>query len=178
MNTEKINKIFFGIVIVAIIAAVVSSAGCFGFFEGYGEKAQEMTSADYAIGQYKFFIDKYNAIRQMGTQIENAELDIDDYKDLHPNPEFWTRTENDNHEELRFVRTGYIQQYNKFIADYNARMRDITTNQFWMKPQNYPESLKMYSRASTINEQNSLPLLMPSTVPQAPAGWKIPTIGQ
>lgn len=163
-----------GVIVVLAVVLVASSAGCFGFFEGYTEKAQEMTSADYAIAQYKFFINKYNSIRQIGTQIENAQLTIDDYLAMHPSPEFWTRTENDNYQQLTFVRDGYIQQYNKFIADYNARMRDITTNQVWMKPQDYPPELAMYLRQSAITNENSLPLAMPATIPEAPEGWRPP----
>ena len=169
------NNIVKGTIVMLAVVLVASSAGCFGFFEGYTEKAQEMTSADYVIGQYKFFIDKYNAIRQLGTQVENAQLTIDDYLVMHPSPQFWTRTENDNHQQLTFVRDGYIQQYNKFIADYNARMRDIATNQVWMKPQDYPSELSMYLRQSGITNENSLPLVMPSEMPEASAGWKPPT---
>lgn len=169
------KKLVTGAILVFVIVAATSSAGCFGFFEGYTEAAQEMTSAEYAIGQYKFFIDKYNAIRQLGTQIANAQLTADDYMAMHPNPQFWTRTENDNYQQLTFVRDGYIQQYNKFVADYNARMRDITTNQIWMKPRDYPSELNMYMRQSSITNENTLPLTMPSTIPEAPEGWKPPT---
>jgi hypothetical protein len=146
------QKILFFIVGVLIIG--VSSCGCLGFFTGYTEKAQEFTSADYSISQYKFFIDKYNAIRSMGAMIQNIEADLEDFKELHPASASWSRTESNNYEDLRFTRTGYIAQYNGFVQEYNARMRDLTTNQMWMKPQNFPDRLEMFSPENIITTEN------------------------
>ena len=146
--------IIVGILIVGSqIINLFTGGGFFGFFTGYREKAQEYTSADYAIEHYKFFIDKYNAIRQMGSMISNSEADIDEFKEMHPDPSTWTRTENEQYSELTFVRNGYVQQYDKFVTDYNARMRDLTTNQMWMKPQNYPASIPLYTRESAITKE-------------------------
>ena len=158
---------------ISLIAVLVAGSGCLGFFEGYIGSAQKMSSADYAISQYKFFIDKYNTIRQMGSQIFNAQSSIDEFKSMHPSPEFWSRTENDNFQQLSFTRDGYIQQYNKFVADYNSRMRDVTTNQAWMKPTDYPPYLDSYLKDSAVTA-SSPPLLVPSTIPSAPSGWEPP----
>lgn len=147
-------------------------SGCLGFGEGYVKQAQTMTSADYAISQYKFFIEKYNAVRQTGSMIITNQRNMESYKKDHGNPQFWTMTENDNYEELRFSTNGYIQQYNRFVSEYNSRMRDITTNQLWMKPQNYPESIDLYIEGkSLVTEEDNQTLFMPNEIPQAPPNW-------
>lgn len=144
-----------------LIATTMLSAGCLGFFTGYTEKAQEYTSADYAITQYKFFIDKYNAVRQMGSQILNADESIASFEKMYPNPQSWDWKTREMYEDRVFVRTGYVQQYNKFVADYNARMRDLTTSQKWMKPQNFPSELQPYIPGSVITLENSQALSLP-----------------
>lgn len=147
-------------------------SGCLGFGKGWVKQAQDMTSADYAIGQYKFFIEKYNAVRQMGSMIVTNQRNMETYKQEHGNPQFWTMTENDNYEELRFAKNGYIQQYNKFVTDYNNRMRDITTDQIWMKPQNFPDYLELYVEGKPIvTQENNQSLVMPNELPQAPPNW-------
>ena len=150
------------ILLIALIVLAVSSAGCLGFFSGYTEKAQEYTSADYTINQYKFFIDKYNTIRQMGSQILNANQEIAVFEKMHPNPEKWDWKTTDAYENKIFIRRGYIQQYDKFVSDYNSRMRDLTTNQKWMRPQNFPESLPYYLPDSVITLGGSKELLLPN----------------
>jgi len=148
------------ILLLALGVCIVSTCGCLGFFSGYTEKAQEYTSADYSIEQYKFFIDKYNAIRQMGAMIKNQNSQMEEFTAMYNDPKTWSRTQQENFEELRFTRNGYIQQYNKLAADYNARMRDLTTNQMWMKPQNYPSSIDLYSDGKFITT-NDEPLELP-----------------
>lgn len=160
------------IIIGALIASFLLFSGCLGFGEGYVKQAQTMTSADYAIGQYKFFIEKYNAVRQTGSMIANNQRNMEAYKQDHGNPQFWTMTENENYEELRFAKNGYVQQYNKFVTDYNNRMRDITTNQIWMKPQNFPEYLDLYVEGRQIvTSEDNQSLFMPNEIPQAPPNW-------
>ena len=149
---EGMNKAI--LVLPLLVMVLVSTCGCLGFFEGYTKKAQEYTSADYSITQYKFFIDKYNAIRGVGAMIRNQDADLEDFKHMHPNSALWSRTDSNNYEELRFNRNGYLSQYNLFVQEYNSRMRDLTTNQMWMKPQNFPESLQMYSPSSLITMDN------------------------
>lgn len=151
------------IIVLAILTMVlVSSAGCLGYFSGYSEKAQEYTSADYSIAQYKFFIDKYNAIRQMGSQILNVDQEIVSFEKMHPNPEKWDWKTTELYENKIFVRRSYIQQYDKFVSDYNSRMRDLTTNQKWMRPQNFPESLPYYLPDSVITLESSKELSLPN----------------
>ncbi|MFZ3057886.1 MAG: hypothetical protein WA092_02455 [Minisyncoccales bacterium] len=150
------------VILSALIAILIISTGCLGFFSGYTEKAQEYTSADYSIAQYKFFIDKYNAVRQMGSQILNADREISSFKEMYPQPEKWDWKTKEMYEEHLFVRNGYIQQYNKFVSDYNSRMRDLTTNQGWMKPQDFPSELQPYTPDSTITLENSKELLIPN----------------
>ena len=132
----------------------VSMCGCLGFFEGYTEKAQEFTSADYAIDHYKFFIDKYNVIRSIGAQIKVADAELEDFKQMHPDSGSWTRTISNNYEDLRFIKNGYVAQYNSFVAEYNSRMRDLTTNQVWMKPDNFPQRLEQYSPGKYVSEND------------------------
>lgn len=142
--------IFLGII--ALLLVTVSSCGCLGFFEGYTKKAQEYTSADYSIDKYKFFIDKFNAIRSIGAQILVIQQEMDSYQTDYPKP--WGKTVADNYEELRFNKNGLVAQYNAFVGEYNSRMRDLTTNQAWMKPQNFPESLPLYSPNNLITMDN------------------------
>lgn len=150
-------------------------SGCLGFGKGWVKQAQDMTSADYVIGQYKFFIEKYNAVRQMGSMIITNQRNMEAYKQEHGNPQFWTMTENDNYEELRFAKNGYIQQYNKFVTDYNNRMRDVTTDQTWMKPRNFPDYLELYVEGKPIvTQENNQSLVMPNEIPQAPPDWVPP----
>lgn len=150
------------LILTILIAVMACSAGCMGFFSGYTEKAQEYTSADYAITQYKFFIDKYNAIRQMGSQILNMDQEIASFEKMHPNSKEWDWKTTDAYENKLFVRRGYIQQYDKFVSDYNSRMRDLTTNQKWMKPQNFPDSLPYYLPDSVITLESSKELSLPN----------------
>ncbi|MCK5122848.1 MAG: hypothetical protein KAQ87_01730 [Candidatus Pacebacteria bacterium] len=168
------SKGIFGILIFTLVLSSVS--GCLGFFEGYGEKAQEMTSADYVIAQYKFFIDKYNAIRQQGSMIANADVELEEFKLMHPDSQFWTRSENDIYADLRSNKRSYVMIYNRFVADYNSRMRDLTTNQPWMKPQGFPEELSSYIEGQPmVTEKNNQTLVMPSEIPQSPPGWVPPS---
>lgn len=141
---------------------MVLSAGCLGFFSGYVKKGQEYTSADYSVNQYKFFIDKYNAIRQMGSMILNEESKMASFKEMYPKPESWDWKTREMYEEHEFRQNGYVQQYNKFVADYNSRMRDLTTSQMWMKPQNYPPELQPYVPGSVITLENSEALELPN----------------
>lgn len=149
-------------VLTVLTAIAILSSGCLGFFSGYTEKAQEYTSADYSISQYKFFIEKYNAVRQMGSQILNADREIFSYKEMYPKPENWDWKTKEGYEDIVFARNGYIQQYNKFVSDYNSRMRDLTTNQAWMKPQNFPSELQFYTPGSIITLENSKELSIPN----------------
>jgi hypothetical protein len=168
------NKKIILIISVFLISLILLS-GCLGFGEGYVKKAQEMTSADYVIGQYKFFIEKYNTVRQMGSMIVTGQRNMESYKKDHGNPQFWTMTENNNYEDLRFATNGYISQYNKFATDYNSRMRDITTNQKWMKPENFPDYIELYVEGrSVVTEENNQTLVQPNEVPQAPPDWVPP----
>jgi hypothetical protein len=73
---------------------------------------------------------------------------------MHPNPSTWTRTENNNYADIEFVKSGYEAQYNLFVGEYNSRMRDLTTNQVWMKPQNFPQELSLYSPDNIITMEN------------------------
>ncbi|HNP79686.1 MAG TPA: hypothetical protein PKI00_02460 [Candidatus Pacearchaeota archaeon] len=156
------KQVIIALLMVTLIAAAMLSSGCLGFFSGYGKKAQEYTSADYSISQYKFFIDKYNAVRQMGSQILNADREISNFEKMYPNPSTWDWKTKEMYEDHLFVRNGYIQQYNKFVSDYNSRMRDLTTNQMWMKPQNFPSELQYYTPDSVITLQNSEELIIPN----------------
>jgi hypothetical protein len=142
-----------------ILAVTMLSSGC--LFSGYYGKSVEYTSADYSIAQYKFFIEKHNAVRQMGSQILNANEDLLAFEKLYGNPQAWDWRTKEMHEDKIFVRNGYIQQYNKFVSDYNSRMRDLTTNQMWMKPQNFPSELQPYTPGSVITLQNSQELIIP-----------------
>jgi len=150
------------VAIAALTVFVILSSGCLGFFSGYTEKAQEYTSADYSITQYKFFINKYNAIRQMGSNILNANDDISSFEKLYGDPASWDWKTREMYEDRVFVRKGYEQQYNKFVSDYNARMRDLTTSQMWMKPQNFPSELQFYAPGSVITLENSKELSIPN----------------
>lgn len=164
------------LLIALIILLSAASLGCLGFGEGYVKQGQKMTSAEYVISQYKFFIEKYNAIRQVGSMIVTSQRGMESFKLDHGNPKFWTRTENDEYEDLRFKKDSYIQQYNLFAAEYNNRMRDITTNQVWMKPQNFPEEIDFYieGKPVKVTEANQT-LNMPNEIPSPPSGWIPPS---
>lgn len=165
------KKYVAGVILLILLAA----SGCLGFGEGYVKKAQQMTSADYVIGQYKFFTEKYNAVRQMGSMITTNQRNMEEFKLDHGNPKFWTMTETESYEELRFVENGYISQYNKHVTEYNNRMRDITTNQIWMKPKHFPESLDLYIKdRPQITQEDNETLVMPSEIPSPPPGWMPP----
>lgn len=160
------------LLIIGLIIVSTLSLGCFGFGEGYVKQAQKMTSADYVIYQYKFFIEKYNSVRQLGSMIVNVQRDMTSFKTDHGSPKFWTRSENDAFEDLRFAKNSYVQQYNGFVTEYNSRMRDITTNQVWMKPQGFPESLELYIEGKhVINKDDNQSLTMPNEIPSPPPNW-------
>ena len=164
-----------GIIVGAVLLLLILFSGCLGFGTGFVEKAQEMTSADYVIGQYKFFIEKHNAVRQTGSMIVTSQRNMEEFKLDHGSAKFWTMTETESYEELRFVETGYISQYNKFVSEYNNRMRDITTNQIWMKPKHFPETLPLYVKGKPIvTEESDGELVMPNEIPTAPPSWVPP----
>lgn len=166
------KKYVVGVIILLILLAL---SGCLGFGEGYVKQAQKMTSAEYVIAQYKFFIEKYNAVRQMGSMILTNQRNMEEFKKDHGNPKFWTMAENEAYEELRFAENGYISQYNLFVTDYNNRMRDITTNQIWMKPKYFPESLDLYIKGRPqVTQENNETLVMPNEIPSPPPGWMPP----
>jgi len=156
------KQITITLLIIFLAGLAILSSGCLGFFSGYTEKAQEYTSAEYSVNQYKFFINKYNAVRQMGSQILNVDKEISTFKEMYPDPETWDWKTKDMYENHLFVRNGYIQQYNKFVSDYNSRMRDLTTSQSWMKPQNFPSELPFYTPGSVITIENSKELSLPN----------------
>jgi len=162
-------------VVIGLILLSSISLGCLGFGEGYIKQAQKMTSAEYVITQYKFFIEKYNAVRQVGSMIVSVQRNMEEFKKDHGNPQFWTMTETESYEDLRFAKNGYISQYNLFATDYNNRMRDITTNQIWMKPQNFPENIPLYVEGRVIvTEENNQTIVMPNEIPTAPPNWMPP----
>jgi hypothetical protein len=158
-----------------LVLVVLLGSGCAGFGSGYAEKAQVMTSEQYSEAQYKAFINDYNSIRMAGANIMSAQSDREMYLEQHGNPEFYTSTQEDNYQELLFYENSYILQYNGFVTNYNNRMRDITTNQMWMKPQNYPDSIDLYVKGRLVVNSNDNPeLVIPNQMPRAPDGWVPP----
>ncbi|MFA5087194.1 MAG: hypothetical protein WC470_02755 [Candidatus Paceibacterota bacterium] len=149
------------LIVIALIGVTTLSCGCMGFFSGYPEAGQKITSADYSVAQYKFFIEKHNSVRQMGSQILNADESVAAFEKMYPSPSTWDWKTKEMYDDRIFIRNGYIQQYNKFVSDYNSRMRDLTTNQMWMKPQNFPSELQPYVPGSIITLQNSQELITP-----------------
>lgn len=82
--------------------------------------------------------------------IKSSDSELEDFKLMHPGSETWTRTISNNYEDLRFNRNGYVAQYNSLVGEYNSRMRDLTTNQRWMKPDNFPEKLDLYVTGKSL----------------------------
>lgn len=138
------NKLIFGVVLITLIS--FTSFGCLGMFEGYGEKAQEYSSADYTISTYQAFLNKYNAICNVGSSAENQQKTIDKWIDLKGGIErapYWNRAENDYYAEMQTTKDGYIAQYNRLSSEYNKMTEDKT--QDWLKIAGLPESVNEYT---------------------------------
>lgn len=147
------NKAMIGVVLITLIS--FTSFGCLGFFEGYGEKAQEYTSADYTISTYKAFLDKYNAVCNVGSSAENQQLTIDRWIQLKGGIEkapYWNRAENDQYSQMQFTKDGYVAQYNRLASEYNKKTEDKT--QDWLKIAGLPESISEYTDTTHLTNSD------------------------
>lgn len=129
--------------LVIIPLLLILSSGCLGFGEGYTEKAQEYTSADYTIGTYKEFIAKYNAICNVGSSIDQYNGDIERFMGMKGDPKYWTYSENNQYESMVKTKSGYVAQYNRLVSEYNTATMDKTKD--WLMIASLPEHVNSYS---------------------------------
>lgn len=135
----------YALMIILIILSF-STFGCMGFFEGYTEKAQEYSSADYTIGTYKDFLVKYNAICNVGSTTENQQKTLDNYIEMKGGIErmpYWNRAENEYYQDAQTTKDGYVAQYNRLVSEYNKMTEDKT--QDWLKIAGLPEYIFEYT---------------------------------
>lgn len=128
-----------------------STFGCLGFGEGYVDKAQEYSSADYTIGTYKAFLEKYNAVCNVGSSANNQQKSIDRWIELKGGTErapYWNRAENQQYSDMLSTKDGYVAQYNRLSSEYNKMTEDKT--QDWLKIAGLPESIHEYTDGNHI----------------------------
>lgn len=141
-------------ILVMILLITFSSFGCLGFGNGYVDKAQEYSSADYTISTYKDFLEKYNAVCNVGSSAESAQSKIDNYIDMKGDPKFWTFSENQQYEQLLSVKMGYEAQYNRLTSEYNKMAMDKT--QDWLMIATLPERIDMYTDKNHLTNNNQI----------------------
>ena len=141
-----------GLILLAVLAVGMSS-GCFGLFQGYGEAAQEMTSAEYTIGTYKSFIIAYNAICSIGSQTEAHKEALNDFERMHgTDGRAYSRSENTIWSDLRYDYKSSINQYNALAGKYNTMANDKTLD--WLKIAGLPDQVFNYDADDHLTTSN------------------------
>jgi hypothetical protein len=136
------------------VLIILLSAGCLGYGEGYTDKAKEYTSADYTISTYQKFIDKYNSICNVGSSIDEYQLQIQDF-DNRTRDQALSYSESNERSQLVSIKSGYVAQYNRLASEYNTMTMDKTKD--WLKIASLPERVDSYSDGKhlTNNDQVS-----------------------
>lgn len=137
-------------VTIALLLLVFASFGCLGMGEGYDEKAQEYTSADYTIAVYKEFITDYNAICGIGSSAEYAVTQLENFDETHSGELNYQEQKSRDH--YQSVADGYIMQYNRLASQYNTNTMDKT--QDWLMIASLPEHINTYTQEDHLTNDD------------------------
>jgi hypothetical protein len=139
------------LIIIPLLLFGLLSAGCLGYGEGYTDKAKEYTSADYTIQTYKDFIAKYNSICNVGSSIDEYQLQINDF-DSRTKGQALSYSESSERSRLVSVKSGYVSQYNRLASEYNTMTMDKT--QDWLKIASLPENVDTYTDSNHLTNDD------------------------
>ena len=137
--------------LILIPLLLLLTSGCLGYGEGYNDKAKEYTSADYTITTYKEFIGKYNAICNVGSSIDEAQAEIENF-DARTQGQALSYSESNERSRLVSVKTGYVSQYNRLSSEYNTMTMDKTKD--WLMIASLPEHVDSYSSNEHLTNDN------------------------
>jgi Skp family chaperone for outer membrane proteins len=85
------------------------------------EITQETSQADYAMRQYEWFQQQREDIDSMQRKIENQRQQVKDFKDVNDMDDL-SYQEQRQYNRMTNRLLGYQNQYETYVADYNARM--------------------------------------------------------
>jgi len=85
------------------------------------ELTKETSSADFAKRNYEWFKQQRQDIDAMQRKIENQRRQIKDFKDTHDMKDL-SYTQQRQYNRMTNRLLGYRNQYETYVADYNARM--------------------------------------------------------
>jgi len=127
MNGKVATALILFLIVGAVVLQVIFNAFA-PVLQQYGLQQQaadqitkETSSAEYAMQQYEWFKQQRQDIQAMRDKIENQRRQIKDFKDTHDmNDLSYTQQRQYNRMTNRLL--GYRNQYETYVADYNARM--------------------------------------------------------
>lgn len=93
------------------------------------EITRETSTADYAQRQYEWFIQQREDINAMQRKIENQRTQIRNFKETR-NLSDLSYTEQKQYNRMTDRLLGYRNQYETYVADYNARMNQSYRAQY------------------------------------------------
>jgi hypothetical protein len=140
-------------VVVALLLVAIS-AGCLGFFSGYGDAAKEITSADHVIGNYQDFLRLYNQVCAVGSMTVQHQAAFDEFLELKGDPAGWSRSDNMIYSQLRTDLTSTTNQYNALVGKYNKKTEDKTVD--FTKIQGLPERIRSYNKDTVLTNDDTI----------------------
>lgn len=115
-----------GIILLAIAGIVFNAYA--PVLQQYGLQTQaaediteETSSSDYAMRQREWFAEQRQDIQSMRNQIENQRQQLESYQERH-NISDLSYTQERQYNRMINRLLGYRNQYETYVADYNARM--------------------------------------------------------
>lgn len=93
------------------------------------ELTRETSTADYAQRQYEWFTQQRQDIEAMQRKIENQRTQIKDFKETR-NISDLSYSEQQQYNRMTNRLLGYRNQYETYVADYNARMNQSYRAQY------------------------------------------------
>jgi len=128
---------------VAIIFGLISLSLLFKFWLGPAiffkqvDSAHEIVDktydADNAIYNYEWFKTQYEKIQAAERQIDNTNMQLDDFQDMYGEPKEWDIATKQEYQRTKTVLLGQKNHYESLVADYNARSKMANRNIFQNK---------------------------------------------
>ena len=87
-------------------------------------------TADNAIYNYEWFKTQYEKIQATEKQIDNTQMQKDEFKELYGNVSNWDFTTKQEYNRLQTTLLGQKNHYESIVADYNARAKMANRNIF------------------------------------------------
>lgn len=95
------------------------------------EVVEDQMDAEQAIQEYRWFRQQYHDIQAQRNQINNSYEEHEQFHETYgDDPNEWSRTAENRHGRIHTRMTGYQNQLEDMVADYNARSDDATRSVF------------------------------------------------